>query len=68
VKGYCPHEKEKHMSLEKYGVDESVDQDELEKVANNGCPICGKPVTKHGNVLVCPVHGSEPFEKGSHGG
>lgn len=56
------------MSMDKYGVDESVDQNELEKVANNGCPICGKPVTKHGKVLACPTHGTEPFEKGSHGG
>lgn len=58
--------------MEKYGVDEStgVDQEQLEKRAAKGCPECGKELTKHGSVLMCPVHGTEPFEKpqeGSHG-
>lgn len=58
------------MSMDKYGVDESVDQNELEKQAGSGCPVdgCGRKPQRHGNVLMCPEHGTEPFEKGSHGG
>jgi len=49
--------------MEKFGVDEGVDQDALEKAAAEGCPKCGKALVKHGSVLMCPEHGSEPFEK-----
>lgn len=50
--------------MEKYGVDEGTpDQESLEKKAAKGCPECGVAPTKHGNVLVCPTHGSEPFER-----
>lgn len=49
--------------MTKLGVDENVDGEELEKAAANGCPVCGKTPQRHGNVLVCSVHGSEPFEK-----
>lgn len=48
--------------LEKYGVDEGTDQEALEKKAAEGCPLCGKTPTRHGSTLVCPTHGSEPFE------
>jgi hypothetical protein len=48
--------------MDKLGVDEGVDQEKLEKQAAAGCPECGKTPERHGNVLVCPVHGSEPFE------
>ena len=48
---------------EKYAVDENVDQEQLEKQAASGCPECGKKVERHGNVLMCPTHGSEPFER-----
>lgn len=49
--------------MEKYGVDERVDdQEELEKKASKGCPICGRPAARQGNVLLCPEHGTEPFE------
>lgn len=58
--------------MEKFGVDETtgVDQEQLEKQATEGCPICAKELTKHGSVLMCPEHGTEPFEhpqKDSHG-
>ena len=58
--------------MEKYGVDEStgVNQQQLEKQAAKGCPDCGKELTKHGSVLMCPTHGTEPFERpqdDSHG-
>lgn len=52
------------MSMEKYGVDESADQDKLEKQASNGCPVCGRTdLKRHGAVLMCPEHGTEPFER-----
>lgn len=49
--------------MEKYAVSEEVDQESLEKKANKGCPSCGHEPEKHGSTLVCPVHGTEPFEK-----
>jgi uncharacterized Zn finger protein (UPF0148 family) len=50
--------------MSKYGVDETSgrDQRELEKLAAKGCPECGKQLTKHGSILLCPTHGSAPFE------
>lgn len=55
---------EQEFDMEKYGVDQSVeDQEKLEKRANEGCPECGKGLIKHGQVLMCPTHGSEPFEQ-----
>jgi len=55
-----PKEVEEEMC--KYGVDEAVDQEDLEKQAARGCPRCGAAPTRQGKVLLCPVHGSEPFE------
>lgn len=49
--------------MDKLGVDEGVDQEELEKKAASGCPTCGKTPIRQGNVLLCPEHGSEPFEQ-----
>lgn len=46
--------------MDKYAVDESTS--DLEKRAAAGCPVCGKKPERRGNVLLCPVHGSEPFE------
>lgn len=48
--------------MDKYGVNESVDQVALEKKAADGCPLCGAKPSVHGSVLICPTHGSEPFE------
>lgn len=58
----------KESDMEKYGVDESVNQEHLEKQAAKGCPECGSKLTKHGSVLLCPVHGSSPFEMPQQGG
>jgi nucleoid DNA-binding protein len=55
------------MTMEKLGVDEGVNTEQLEKAAAEGCPECGRPVQRHGNVMVCPVHGSEPFERAKNG-
>lgn len=56
---------QKENVMEKLGVDESVDQEVLEKAASKGCPECGATCTRHGSTLVCPTHGTEPFEKKS---
>jgi uncharacterized Zn finger protein (UPF0148 family) len=48
--------------MEKYGVNESIDSETMEKIASAGCPRCGAPVEKQGNVLACPRCGTEPFE------
>lgn len=50
--------------MEKYGVDESTKGRDLEKEASKGCPKCGSTqVKRHGNTLICPNCGTEPFEK-----
>jgi uncharacterized Zn finger protein (UPF0148 family) len=47
--------------MEKLGVDEG-DRNNT-KQASKGCPQCGQELEKHGSVLKCPVHGTEPFEE-----
>lgn len=55
--------------MDKYAVDE--DKDLKEKEAGDGpkdgdgprCPVCDKELEQHGDVQLCPEHGSEPFEK-----
>jgi hypothetical protein len=49
--------------MEKYAVDETVEQNAMEKAATQGCPECGAKCERHGNLLFCPTHGSAPFEK-----
>ena len=49
--------------MEKFGVDETIDQESLEKLAAFGCPMCGAKLEKLGSILRCPQHGTEPFEK-----
>jgi len=50
--------------MEKLGVDEDDDlKKEAQEDKGTCCPVCGKAATKHGTVLVCPDHGSEPFER-----
>ena len=53
-------EKKEEEGMEKYGVDET--SKDAQKQAAEGCPECGKKLVKHGNVTLCPEHGSEPFE------
>lgn len=49
--------------MDKFGVDEGVDGEALEKQAADGCPKCGrKDLQRHGKLLMCPTHGSEPWE------
>jgi hypothetical protein len=54
--------------MDKFGVNENIDQEAMEKQSAKGCPICGKTPVKHGNILLCEEHGSEPFEKEKNGG
>lgn len=53
----------KDLEMDKYGVDENFGAGELEKLAAEGCPECGETLVKHGSVILCPVHGSHPFER-----
>lgn len=50
-------------TMDKFAVDESVDQEALIKAASDGCPECGAKCERHGSTLLCPKHGSAPFEK-----
>ena len=64
VREYADNVLTEETTMDKFGVDEHQDdQEELEKRASKGCPICGRPVEVHGKVLLCPVHGTEPFEE-----
>lgn len=51
--------------MEKYGVDENKNQENLEKIATEGCPQCGGKVERHGQVVLCRACGSQPFEEKS---
>lgn len=48
--------------MDKYGVDEGK-SDKMNKLASEGCPKCGSKLELHGNVLICPKCGTEPFEE-----
>ncbi len=39
--------------------------DRIDKVAAQGCPDCGEKPQRYGDTLLCPNHGSEPFERGT---
>jgi len=48
--------------MQKLAVDEGNTEDNI-KQASKGCPECGSELEKHGQVLVCPKHGTQPFEE-----
>lgn len=54
----------KEEGMSKFGVDEGTNAEALEKRAAAGCPVdgCGKTPERHGTTLMCPTHGSEPWE------
>ena len=56
-------ENQEDGEMTKLGVSETVDGEALEKAASRGCPICAAKCTRHGDILSCPTHGTEPFEK-----
>ena len=47
--------------MQKYAVDENIDLD------RKTCPECGKILEHNGRVLLCPLHGSRPFERSDDG-
>jgi hypothetical protein len=53
--------------MKKYGVDESPTHKEASDDSSL-CPKCSKPVKTHGKVLLCPDHGSKPFESDDNQG
>lgn len=53
--------------MDKFGVDESVDQSLMEKAAAQGCPNCGGTVRSDGRLAFCAKCGTEPFERKVHG-
>jgi hypothetical protein len=49
--------------MEKYGVVEHArNSTKLGGVGPTVCPKCGTALSKHGAIVLCPIHGSEPFE------
>jgi DNA-directed RNA polymerase subunit RPC12/RpoP len=51
--------------MEKYGVDEHQNDEQLEKLAGAACPECGSKIEIHGSTAYCPRCGTAPFEKRS---
>jgi len=50
--------------MSKFGVDETPTFNEKLGSKTARCPVCGSKCDRHGDILVCPVHGTEPFERG----
>ena len=57
--------------MEKFGVETQRPTQDEDKEAESGgriktavltCPWCHLPVEQHGNVTLCPTHGSKPWE------
>jgi uncharacterized Zn finger protein (UPF0148 family) len=49
--------------MQKYGVDETPSLNrKYGETDLDVCPLCGARLQKHGHVVLCPTHGSEPFE------
>lgn len=49
--------------MEKYGVDETPRVNtKLGETDLDRCPHCGAVLREHGSIVLCPIHGSEPFE------
>lgn len=50
--------------MEKFGVDErsGKSQEQLEKEAAQGCPMCGGKIETHGAIRMCANCGTQPFE------
>lgn len=56
-------ENQEEEEMEKYAVEEDKDLEEKKAGEGPRCPVCDKELEQHGNVQLCPEHGSEPFEK-----
>jgi len=57
--------KEKMATMEKYGVQESLDVQDDVKISESRttCPKCGAGLEYHGKVRKCPKCGTEPWEQ-----
>lgn len=51
--------------MKKYGVHESLGGQKTAEIELDVCPQCGARLQKHGPVVLCPIHGSKPFENAS---
>ena len=50
--------------MEKYGVEENAKPGEKQaSVRVTHCPWCGSQCKVHGVTVLCPTHGSKPFER-----
>jgi len=49
--------------MEKFGVDENAKPVVKQASTDVTCPWCGSQCKSHGNVVLCPTHGSKPFER-----
>ena len=49
--------------MEKLGVDQEPAEGQKKASDQETCPKCGKVLTKIGKLRLCPMHGSEPFER-----
>lgn len=57
------NESKNEAGMTKLGVQEDTgDQEALEKKAIAGCPMCGRAPVRQGTILLCPEHGTEPWE------
>jgi hypothetical protein len=48
--------------MEKFGVDEDLSKEKKASGEVTHCPECGSELAPHGKLVLCPVHGSKPFE------
>lgn len=58
--GKSNNEVDSSKTMDKYAVEETRSTKQASMSAE--CPWCGATLLKHGSVLLCPKHGSEPFE------
>lgn len=58
--GKSNNEVDSSETMDKYAVEET--RSEKQASVSAECPWCGATLLKHGSVLLCPNHGSEPFE------
>ena len=61
----CPHKPSNNdHGMDKYAVEESYDSYRAKTAQGEPtCPECGRKAEAYGKVLLCPLHGSDPFER-----
>lgn len=48
--------------MNKYGVHEDAEHVKQATEMERKCPYCGAKLLSEGPILLCPTHGSQPFE------